>query len=102
LIIKAMTNIRPMVAADIPVVTSLATTEGNNPGLQDVKCVYDAYPDGLFVAEADGKIGAFISAIAYDDSFGAIGLTVCNPACREGKVQSFRHSHYLIPLRALK
>jgi Acetyltransferase (GNAT) domain len=83
LAIKAMASIRPMAAADIPAVTSLVAMEGNNPGSQDVKCLYDAYPHGLFVAEADSKVAAFISTIAYDDSFGAIGLHIVSPACGE-------------------
>ncbi len=79
----AATNIHPMSATDISAVTALITMSGSNPGLQDVQCVYDAYPGGLFVAEADGKAAAFISAIAYDDSFGAIGLVTVSPACPE-------------------
>jgi hypothetical protein len=56
--------------------------EGWNPGLHDAACFYETDPDGFFLAELDGEPIACLSCVAYDDSFGFVGLYIVRPEFR--------------------
>jgi len=59
-----------------------AAAEGWNPGLYDASCFYAADPRGFFLGEYDGEAVGCISAVAYDDAFGFLGLYIVKPAYR--------------------
>lgn len=64
------------------IITSWATDEGWNPGLYDADCFYAADPNGFFIGLLGGIPIGCISAVAYGDSFGFIGLFVVMPDFR--------------------
>lgn len=66
--------IRRMTPADVRLAIDWAAAEGWNPGLNDAECFYAADPQGFLVGEVDGRPVGCISAVAYGDSFGFIGL----------------------------
>jgi GNAT superfamily N-acetyltransferase len=59
-----------------------AAAEGWNPGLDDAQCFYAADPKGFFLGEVDGKPAGCISAVAYDDAYGFLGLYIVAPDYR--------------------
>lgn len=59
-----------------------AANEGWNPGLDDASAFHVADPNGFLGAFHDGRMAAGISAVAYDDQFGFIGLYICHPDFR--------------------
>lgn len=71
-----------MTRADLALVLGWAAGEGWNPGLTDSDSFYAADPNGLFIGEVDGKPVASLSAAAYDDSFGFLGLYIARPEWR--------------------
>lgn len=60
----------------------MAAAEGWNPGIHDVKLFYEADPEGFFIAEVAGRPIGCAPAVAYDDSFGFLGLFVVKPEFR--------------------
>lgn len=66
--------IRRMTPADVRLAIDWAAAEGWNPGLNDAECFHAADPQGFFIGEVDGRPVGCISAVAYGDSFGFIGL----------------------------
>ncbi|BCG93129.1 acetyltransferase [Mesorhizobium sp. 131-2-1] len=56
-----------------------AAGEGWNPGLGDAAVFRAADPEGFIGAFVDGEMVAGISAVAYGDGFGFIGLYICRP-----------------------
>ena len=60
-----------------------ALSEGWNPGLYDADCFYEADPQGFFVGLLQGEPVACISAVAYDDQFGFIGLYIVKEGYRK-------------------
>lgn len=66
--------------ADIAI--ALAKEEGWNPGLYDARCFYAADANGFLVGLLDGEPVACISAVAYDTTFGFIGLYIVKPGYR--------------------
>lgn len=60
----------------------LAAAEGWNPGLHDAGAFYAADPHGFLLGELDGEPVGCISAVAYDEEFGFIGLYIVRPAFR--------------------
>lgn len=76
-------TIRTMTPGEVTdIALSLAKEEGWNPGLHDAQCFYHADPHGFFVGLLDGEPVACISAVAYDNNFGFIGLYIVKPAYR--------------------
>jgi GNAT superfamily N-acetyltransferase len=74
---RAEYHIRRMTAEEIQsIAIDWAKEEGWNPGLHDAGCFYLADPNGFFVGLLDGQPIACISAVAYDDDFGFIGLYI--------------------------
>jgi GNAT superfamily N-acetyltransferase len=60
----------------------MAAAEGWNPGIHDGELFYEADNEGFFIAELGGKPAGCASAVAYDDSFGFLGLYVVKPEFR--------------------
>ena len=69
-------EIRSMRRQDVNHVLEWATREGWNPGLDDAECFYATDPDGLLMGFMDGEPIAAISAVAYDENFGFLGLYI--------------------------
>jgi len=75
-------TIRHLSLAEIGTLLDWAAAEGWNPGLNDAVAFQAADPLGFFGAFVDGVMAAGISAVAYDASFGFIGLYICHPDWR--------------------
>jgi GNAT superfamily N-acetyltransferase len=74
--------VRTMSAADVALAVEWAAQEGWNPGLRDADCFLAADPHGFFIGEWRGEPAACLSAVAYGDDFGFIGLCIVKPALR--------------------
>ena len=72
-----MRTIRPLAASEIETLLGWAAAEGWNPGLADAAAFGAADPDGFLGAFVGGEFVAGISAAAYGDDFGFIGLYIC-------------------------
>lgn len=59
-----------------------AAAEGWNPGLHDAECFYLTDPQGFFIGKLNGDPVGCVSAVAYGDSFGFIGLYIVRPEFR--------------------
>jgi GNAT superfamily N-acetyltransferase len=75
-------TIRRLDFAEIALLLDWAGAEGWNPGLGDAAAFQAADPNGFFGAFVDGRMVAGISAVAYDEHFGFIGLYICHPDWR--------------------
>nr|WP_295888060.1 GNAT family N-acetyltransferase [uncultured Devosia sp.] len=75
-------TVRPLTLAEIETLLDWAAAEGWNPGLHDAAAFQAADPQGFFGTFVDGVMVAGISAVAYDDHFGFIGLYICHPNWR--------------------
>ena len=75
-------SIRRMTKDEVEFAIDLAAEEGWNPGIHDGRCFYATDPNGFFVGELDGEFVGSISAVAYNDSFGFIGLYIVKPEFR--------------------
>jgi ribosomal protein S18 acetylase RimI-like enzyme len=74
--------VRAMARDEVELSVEWAAAEGWNPGLHDARCFREADPGGFFVGEWRGEPVACLSAVAYDDGFGFIGLYIVKPAFR--------------------
>ena len=74
--------IRTMREAELEVTMEWAGREGWNPGLHDAEAFYRADPAGYFVGLLSGAPVACISAVAYSDTFGFLGLYIVKPEHR--------------------
>lgn len=74
--------VRTMSAGDVALAVEWAAQEGWNPGLHDAECFRAADPDGFFIGEWRGEPVACLSAVAYGEDFGFIGLYIVKPAFR--------------------
>ncbi|SAL12836.1 N-acetyltransferase GCN5 [Caballeronia arvi] len=74
--------VRRMTSGDADVALGWAATEGWNPGLDDARSFFAADPHGFFVGTWDGAPIGCISAVAYGDAFGFIGLYIVSPEWR--------------------
>lgn len=75
-------DVRNLDLDGVNILLDWAAAEGWNPGLGDAKAFHAADPKGFFGAFVDGLMVAGISAVAYDDAFGFIGLYICHPDWR--------------------
>lgn len=75
--------IRKMSREEVEFAVEMAAAEGWNPGIHDGELFYEADNDGFFIAELEGKPAGCASAVAYDDSFGFLGLYVVKPEFRK-------------------
>jgi len=74
--------VRRMIRGEVDLALEWAAAEGWNPGKHDAHCFYAADPDGFFIGEYNGEPVACLSAVAYDHSFGFIGLYIVKPEFR--------------------
>jgi GNAT superfamily N-acetyltransferase len=74
--------IRRMTRADVDLAIEWAAAEGWNPGLHDAHCFHAADPDGFLIACLCNEPVGCISVVAYDDSFGFLGLYIVRPEFR--------------------
>lgn len=79
-------RIRALRADEMDLCVDLAAGEGWNPGLHDAVSFRAADPGGFLVAELDTQDGpervGCISAVAYGESFGFLGLYIVRPGYR--------------------
>lgn len=75
-------SVRPLTRTELETLIDWAGDEGWNPGLADADAFYAADPQGFLGCFVEGELAAGISAIAYDDNFGFIGLYICHPRFR--------------------
>lgn len=74
--------IRRMQRAEVDLAIEWAAAEGWNPGVHDAACFYAADPDGFLISYVGDEPIGCISVVAYDDSFGFLGLYIVRPAFR--------------------
>jgi GNAT superfamily N-acetyltransferase len=74
--------IRNMNEDELNLALEWAAAEGWNPGLDDAKCFYAADLNGFFLGELAGKPVGCISAVAYDNAYGFLGLYIVAPDYR--------------------
>ena len=74
--------IRQMDREDFNLALDWALKEGWNPGLHDGNCFYYTDPHGFFIGQINDEPVGCISAVAYDGSFGFIGLYIVKPEFR--------------------
>lgn len=72
-------TIRTLAREEVQTLVDWAAAEGWNPGLNDAALFQAADPQGFIGAFIDGEMAAGISAVAYGDGFGFIGLYICRP-----------------------
>jgi GNAT superfamily N-acetyltransferase len=75
-------EIRPLTRAELDIVFRWSAFEGWNPGRHDGGAFYAADPQGFLGGFLDGELIGSISAVAYDESFGFIGLYIVLPKFR--------------------
>jgi len=73
------TVIRVLGLAEIETLLDWAATEGWNPGLDDARAFQAADPAGFIGAFEGETLVAGISVVAYDATFGFLGLYICHP-----------------------
>lgn len=61
---------------------ALAKAEGWNPGLSDASPFYYTDPSGFFIGKLNGEMVGCISAVAYNNSYGFLGLYIIVPKYR--------------------
>ncbi len=76
-------TIRKTRREEVEFAVEMAAAEGWNPGIHDGELFYEADPEGFFIAELAGKFVGCASAVAYDGSFGFLGLYVVKPEFRK-------------------
>ena len=74
--------VRNMSANDVALSVEWAALEGWNPGLHDAECFRAGDPNGFFIGEWRGEPAACLSAVAYGEHFGFIGLYIVKPEFR--------------------
>ncbi|MDO1582079.1 GNAT family N-acetyltransferase [Rhizobium oryzicola] len=75
-------QIRTLLESEIECLLKWAKLEGWNPGLDDATAFYEADPQGFFGCFVNGELASAISAVAYDEGFGFIGLYISKPLHR--------------------
>lgn len=91
--------IRQATFEDMPFFLDLAAKEGWNPGLSDISPLYSIDPEGFFIGEIDGKKIGCVSAVAYNDHYGFMGLYIVIPEYRHQGFGIQLWNHALAHLR---
>jgi hypothetical protein len=68
--------IRKMRRDEVKLAIDWAAAEGWNPGLNDADCFYSADPKGFFIGLLNDEPVGCISAVAYGETFGFLGLYI--------------------------
>lgn len=79
-------SIRTMTPAELARVVEWAGREGWNPGRNDARIFGATDPAGFFCAELDDAMVGGISAVAYDNTYGFVGLFIVRPDLRGHRV----------------
>jgi ribosomal protein S18 acetylase RimI-like enzyme len=74
--------VRTMTPSEVELSLEWAASEGWNPGKHDARCFRAADPNGFFMGTLQGEPIGCISAVAYDERFGFIGLYLVKPQFR--------------------
>lgn len=74
--------VREMARHEVDLAISWADAEGWNPGIHDAETFYRTDPHGFFLGIFDGKPVSSISAVAYGDCHGFLGLYIVQPPLR--------------------
>jgi hypothetical protein len=74
--------VRRMRPEEVGMIRTWETVEGRNPGLHHGPCFFATDPEGFLVGELEGRPISCISCVAYDDSFGFLGLYIVQPEFR--------------------
>ena len=74
--------VRRMTLPDVETALEWAASEGWNPGLDNARAFFAADRDGFFMGTWDGMPIGCISAVAYGEAFGFIGLYIVRPEWR--------------------
>src|SRR5262249_12906669 len=75
-------SVRRMRPEEVESLRTWAAAEGWNPGLHTGPCFFAADPGGFFVGQLEGRPVSCISCVAYDASFGFVGLYIVHPEFR--------------------
>ncbi|MEJ2717055.1 MAG: GNAT family N-acetyltransferase [Deltaproteobacteria bacterium] len=75
-------SIRRMRRAEIEMAIDWADAEGWNPGTHDSDCFHAAEPNGYLIGFLDHEPVAMVSAVAYGESYGFMGLYIVKPEVR--------------------
>ncbi len=75
-------TIRRMTRPEVDLALEWAAMEGWNPGRHDAHCFYATDPNGFLIGMLDDEPVGCISVVAYDDSFGFLGLYIVRPEFR--------------------
>ncbi|MGX5831379.1 GNAT family N-acetyltransferase [Mesorhizobium sp. 43Arga] len=75
-------TIRTLSLGELADLIDWAAAEGWNPGLEDAAMFQAADPEGFIGAFVGDEMVAAISALAYGQDFGFIGLYICRPDMR--------------------
>ena len=75
-------QIRALALAETKTLVDWAADEGWNPGLCDADAFHAADPQGFLGVFVDGAMAAGISAVAYGEHYGFVGLYICRPDMR--------------------
>lgn len=75
-------TIRTLQAGEVAELVGWAAGEGWNPGHGDAEAFHAADPAGFIGCFVDGTLASGISAVAYGEKFGFIGLYICRPEFR--------------------
>lgn len=75
-------TVRRMRPDEATLAVEWAALEGWNPGLHDAEVFYQTDPHGFFVGELDGEVISSLAGVAYDDTYGFLGLYIVKPEHR--------------------
>ena len=75
--------VRVMTRGEVDMALEWAAAEGWNPGRHDAESFHALDPQGFFIGLIHGKPVGCISAVAYDEQFGFIGLYIVKPEYRD-------------------
>jgi hypothetical protein len=74
--------VRRMRPDEVAMILAWSAAEGWGPVFHAGSCFFATDPGGLFVGEFDGRPISCISCVAYDGSFGFVGLYIVRPEFR--------------------